>query len=120
MKSAWIWIAVGLIAMAAAGCVSKPDDTTGNETQATHVANNETLIQEKIKSKLIGMEIKYYGFAGNALVYNVTENDIKMINETLLDSKKVWKVRIGEGISWDYYFDEKGDNIVKTVQLFRT
>ncbi len=84
------------------------------------LANNEKLIEEKIKSKLIGMEITYYGIAGNALVYNVAENDIKMINETFLDSKRVWKVRIGEGISWDYYFDEKGENIVKIVQLFRT
>ncbi len=89
---------------------------SGNKT----LIENETLIQEKIKSKLIGMEITYYGIAGNALVYNVTENDIKLINETLLDSKRVWKVRIGEGISWDYYFDERGENIVKTVQLFRT
>lgn len=120
MKVMWIWIALALIAVAAGGCVSKTDDRTKNETPATPVANSETLIQEKIKSKLIGMEITYYGIAGNALIYNVTENDIKMINESLLENEKVWKVSIGEGISWDYYFNEKGDNIVKTVQLFRT
>jgi len=76
------------------------------------------LIQEKIKNKLIGMEITYSGKWGQLEKFNVTENDIKMINETLLDSKRVWKVRIGVGISWDYYFDENGDNIVKSVQLF--
>ncbi len=95
---------------------SENETLTKNET----LVENGTFIQEKIKSKLIGMEITYYGVAGNALVYNVRENDIKMINETLLDSKRVWKVRIGVGISWDYYFDETGENIVKIVQLFRT
>ncbi len=35
MKSVWIWIAMALIAVAAAGCVSKPDDMTKNETLAT-------------------------------------------------------------------------------------
>ncbi len=87
-----------------------------NET----LTKNNTFIEEKIKSKLIGLEITYYGVAGNALVYKVSENDIKMINETLLDGKRVWKVRVGEAMSWDIYFDEKGDNIVKIIQLFRT
>ncbi len=37
MKSVWIWIAMALIAVAVAGCVSKPDDMTKNETLATPV-----------------------------------------------------------------------------------
>lgn len=35
MKNAWIWIAMALIVLAAAGCVSKPSDMTKNETVTT-------------------------------------------------------------------------------------
>jgi flagellar basal body-associated protein FliL len=38
MKSVWIWIAMALIAVAAAGCVSKPNDIAKNETVTTPVA----------------------------------------------------------------------------------
>ncbi len=95
---------------------SENETLTKNET----LIENGTFIQEKIKSKLIGLEITYSGKWGQLEKFTVNESDIKMMNETWLDNKRVWKVRIGVGISWDYYFDEKGDIIVKTVQLFRT
>ncbi|MCX9012230.1 MAG: hypothetical protein OIN66_14060 [Candidatus Methanoperedens sp.] len=96
----------------------KQEETLPSENGT--LIENTTLIQEKIKSKLIGMELTYYDKRGELEKYTVNESDIKMINETWLDNKRVWKVRIGVGISWDYYFDETGENIVKTVQLFRT
>jgi hypothetical protein len=91
-----------------------------NTTQISANSTQSQLIQEKIKSKLIGLEITYSGKWGEIEKYTINETDIKTMNETWLDSKRVWKVRIGEGISWDYYFDEKGENIVKVEQLFRT
>ncbi len=91
-----------------------------NTTQTPANSTQSQLIQEKIKSKLIGLEITYSDKRGELEKYTVNESDIKMINETWLDNKRVWKLRIGVGISWDYYFDETGENIVKTVQLFRT
>ena len=120
MKRMWILITIAFIIMAVTGCVSKPVETTGNETLGTPVANNETLIQEKIKDNLIGMEITYTGFGGEILNYTIKESDIKMINKTMVNSRNVWKVRIGEAKAWDFYLDENGDNIVKSVQLFRT
>lgn len=95
---------------------SKNETSIKNET----LIENTTLIQEKIKSKLIGMELTYYDKKGDLEKYTINESDIKMINETWIDSKRVWKVRIREAMTWDIYFDEKGENIVKVEQLFKT
>lgn len=102
-----------------AGCVQKPVAAPTTPTRSVQTIN-ETLVQEKIKGKLIGLEITYRSKRGEIEKYNVTEKDVKTINETWLDNKKVWKVRIGEAMAWDYYFDEKGEKIIKTEQLFRT
>lgn len=46
MNSVWIWIALALIMLVAAGCVSKPNDMTKNETVTTPFATDTPLIAD--------------------------------------------------------------------------
>ncbi len=95
---------------------SENETLTKNET----LVENGTFIQEKIKSKLIGMELTYHGTMGEIEKYTIIESDIKTMNESWLDNKRVWKVRIRDAMTWYIYFDEKGENIMKVEQLFKT
>jgi hypothetical protein len=51
--------------------------------------------------------------------YTITDDSIKSISLTSYDGHPAWKVRVGEGISWDLIVDGSG-NILKTKQLFYT
>lgn len=81
---------------------------------------SEDSIKEKIKNKLIGVDIVYQDKTGKNQTFTVKSEDIKTIENVLLEGKKSWKVRIGETVAWDYYFDDKGEDIIKTEQLFKT
>jgi hypothetical protein len=106
------------------GCISQPvyQDNMKNDTHDKYVYTNSTddIIKEKIRSNLIGTEIVYSDFSGKKVVYNVTDTDIKSIEKTLINGNIAWKVRIGEDMAWDYYYEESGDKIIKTEQLFQT
>jgi hypothetical protein len=104
-----------------AGCISQ--ENMKNEDQVTHPQTppgDDAVIKEKIRSNLIGTEIVYYDIRGKPVTYNVTEKDIKSIEKTVLEGRTVWKVRIGEKLAWDYYYEEYGNKIIKKEQLFVT
>jgi len=107
-----------------AGCISRtvPEENITTEKQVTLNQTNisDDVIKEKIRSELIGTEIVYHSLTGRPLTFNVTEKDIKRIDKTMLDGKIAWKVRIGEGLAWDYYYEEQGNKIIKKEQLFKT
>ena len=73
---------------------------------------------KKIYNTLIGYELEYRNIAGNVLIYNIKKEDIKSITRTNLDGEEVWKVNVGEGLSWNIYFDIGGNRIIKHEQLF--
>lgn len=79
---------------------------------------NETQIKERITQNLIGTQIEYYNVAGQPMSYNISAYDIKSINKIQLDNKIAWKVRVGSQLSWDLYFNETGEAILKKEQLF--
>ena len=107
-----------------AGCISQPvpeeNITTEKQVTPNQINTSDDIIKEKIRSDLIGTEIVYYSIAGKPLTFNITENDIKSIKKTTLNGKIAWKVRIGEGLAWDYYYEEQGNEIIKKEQLFAT
>jgi hypothetical protein len=107
-----------------AGCVSQPipkdNITTEKQYIPTQINTSDDIIKENIRSNLIGTEIVYFNIAGKPITYNVTEKDIKSIEKAMLNGKTAWKVRIGEGLAWDYYYEEQGNAIIKKEQLFRT
>ncbi|MFA4956989.1 MAG: hypothetical protein WC556_08480 [Candidatus Methanoperedens sp.] len=107
-----------------AGCISQPvpEDNITTEKQyiPTQINTSDDLIKEKIRSDLIGTEIVYYSIAGKPITYNITEKDIKSIKKATLNGNTAWKVRIGEGLAWDYYYEEQGNEIIKKEQLFAT
>jgi|SRR5450759_4692474 len=104
------------------GCVSQPvpkeNITTEKQYIPTQINTSDDIIKDKIRSNLTGTEIVYSNIAGKPITYNVTENDIKSIEKTMLNGKPAWKVRIGEGLAWDYYYEEQGNIIIKKEQLF--
>lgn len=83
----------------------------------TSCQNNAKTDEQKIKEKLIGYQITYYNIAGKPVNYTVQETDIITIEK--VNEGALWKVRVGESLAWDFYFD-KELNIVKQEQLFRT
>ena len=103
------------------GCTEKPA-SSNNTTSKYPVPEplGDDAIKEKIKNNLIGTAVVYYDIAGRPLTYNVTGESIKNIQKTNVEGKIVWKVRIGEGLAWDYYYDEQGNEVIKKEQLFRT
>jgi hypothetical protein len=104
------------------GCVSQPvpkeNITTEKQYIPTQINTSDDIIKDKIRSNLTGTEIVYSNIAGKPITYKVTENDIKSIEKTMLNGKPAWKVRIGEGLAWDYYYEEQGNIIIKKEQLF--
>src|SRR3989338_7913859 len=74
--------------------------------------------EQKIKEKLVGYEITYYNIAGKPINYTVKESDILSIENGNYKGA-LWKVRVGEALSWDIYLDNNF-NIVRQEQLFRT
>ncbi len=101
------------------GCVEKPANSNNNTYTIPEPVGSDA-IKEKIKNNLIGTSIVYHDIAGRPITYNVTEESIKNIETATLEGKTVWKVRIGEGLAWDYYYDEQGNEVIKKEQLFRT
>lgn len=103
-----------------AGCVEKPLNFNNITYTSIPTPVSDNAIKEKIRSNLIGTSIVYYDIAGRPVAYNVTEKDIKSIEKTVLEGRIVWKVRIGEKLAWDYYYEEQGNEIIKKEQLFVT
>jgi hypothetical protein len=74
--------------------------------------------EDKIKENLIEMTLTYSNIAGQPLTFTITADDIKSIEKTTLDGNAAWKVRVGDALAWDIYFDESGEQIIKKEQLF--
>jgi len=104
-----------------AGCVTQPvpdNNITTEKQYIPQINTSDDIIKEKIRSNLIGTEIVYSNIAGKPITYHVTEKDIISIEKAMLNGKTAWKVRIGEGLAWDYYYEEQGNRIIKKEQLF--
>ena len=97
MKRMWIWIAVGLIAVAAAGCVYEPGDSAKNKTLEIYVTptvpststkpdltlNNYIKLFEKDVIIVIGENASQIERDGaNAIEYNLGEDGNKPIIKT--------------------------------------
>jgi hypothetical protein len=109
------------------GCLQKETETGDyyleDEQDDTDIAipPGTFPIDEKIKKTLVGHELVYYNIAGFPMNYTITEEDIVAIEETTLNGKPAWKVKLGEeGLTWEIYLDSSGEEILKEVQLFVT
>ncbi len=105
------------------GCINIQNDASVKPVATlitTPSATTQRTITEVIRGNLIGTNITYYDFAGRPVNYTIIEYDIKDIQETTFKGALVWKVKIGEGLSWNIYMDEKGEKIIEVEQLFRT
>ena len=115
-------ILMALCVLITMGCVEKPFKS--NKTDVPTISPDSNLsddaIKEKIISNLNGTTIVYHDIAGRPVIYNVTERDIRNIAKTNMGDKPAWRVRIGEGLAWDFYYDEFGNEVIKKEQLFRT
>jgi hypothetical protein len=82
---------------------------------------NRTLMNDtdSVKKALIGKNLTYTSFAGKPMNYTITDDSIKSITLTSYDGHPAWKVRVGEGMSWNLIVDGSG-NILETKQLFYT
>lgn len=91
-----------------------------NNITSTEISSSDNITKDKIRNNLNGTEIIYYDFRGKPVTYTITEKDIKSIEKTIMEDRIVWKVRIGEGLAWDFFFDEQGNEIILKEQLFVT
>ena len=82
--------------------------------------NSDEQAKARIRIDLIGADIVYTNIAGESMIYAVTNADIKSIEKTTLANQTVWKVRVGEALAWDIYYDETGSKVVKQEQLFKS
>lgn len=91
-----------------------------NNITSTEISSSDNITKDKIRNHLNGTKIIYYDFRGKPVTYTITEKDIKSIEKTNMEERIVWKVRIGKGLAWDFYFDEQGNEIILKEQLFVT
>ena len=82
--------------------------------------DSEEKTKNRIRNELMGYELNYTGITGDTLKYTITAEVIKEIEKTEVKDKTVWKVRVEDGLRWDIYFEESGNEIVSIEQLFRT
>ncbi len=75
-------------------------------------------VESKIKPKLNGHTLYYSNIAGQQMNYTVQEKDIVEMIKTSLDGNPVWRIKVGQSLSWYVYFDESGERIVKEEPLF--
>lgn len=73
-----------------------------------------------INKTLIGKNLTYTSIAGKPMNYTIKASDIKSVQPFAYEGDSAWKVRVGEGLSWDLIMDETGTKILKTNQLFQT
>lgn len=111
MKPGKLWFSTALVAMLiiaslpVAGCI---------------VSAGQASTKETINNTLIGTNVTYYSIAGKPLNYTITSSDIRSIEPVTYDGKAAWKVRVGEGLAWDFTMDNAGTKILDTKQLFQT
>lgn len=74
--------------------------------------------EDAVRKSLVGTEIEYGNLAGNTLTYVVNESDIISV-EKISEKEAVWKVRVGNNLSWYLYLNENHD-IIRIEQLFMT
>lgn len=74
---------------------------------------------DSVRKALVGKKLTYSNIAGKPMNYTITDDSIKSISLTSYDGHPAWKVRVGEGMSWDLIVDGSG-NILKSKQLFYT
>jgi hypothetical protein len=73
-----------------------------------------------IKETLVGTNLTYYSIAGRPMNYTIGPEDIGSVEPTTYEGKDAWKVRVGQGLSWDLTMDANGREILYVDQLFRT
>ncbi|MCZ7355854.1 MAG: hypothetical protein O8C66_11775 [Candidatus Methanoperedens sp.] len=104
-----------------AGCVEKTLNSSDNTSSTVFpTPAGIDAIKDKIRNNLIGTGIVYRDIAGRPVTYNVTEKDIKTIEKTVIENRTAWKVRIGDNLAWNFYYDDLGNEIIKKEQLFVT
>ena len=101
-------VIVGLLvaAMLATGCVSSK--------------SNAADARSTIRDTLVGTNLTYYNFAGRPMNFTIGENDIGNAVPTTFEGKDAWKVRVGQGMTWDLTMDANGTEILRVDQLFQT
>lgn len=77
-------------------------------------------VKKAINDRLVGTNLTYYSIAGVPMNYTIGADDIKSVEKTTYDGQPAWKVRVGEGLSWDLTMDAEGKQILDTKQLFVT
>lgn len=97
---------LAMAALLAAGCIS----TSSNAGDA----------RSAIKETLVGTNLTYYSIAGKPMNYTIGENDIGNVEPTTFEGKDAWKVRVGQGMTWDLTMDANGTGILHVDQLFQT
>ena len=102
MKKKLIVLSIMIVFILAYGCVKKERST-----------------EEKITDSLIGEKLTYYNIAGQPINFTISAEDIKSIEKTEIKGAFFWRVRVGESLAWDIYFDQYG-KIEKKEQLFVT
>ncbi|MBC8500565.1 MAG: hypothetical protein ISS25_03350 [Nanoarchaeota archaeon] len=80
----------------------------------------EVSLEDRIKESLIGYELTYYTIAGLPETFVISEFDIISIEEATYQKEEFYKVRVGEGLSWNLYLDKETFEVVHTEQLFVT
>jgi len=95
-----------VVAMLTTGCVS--------------AKSNAGDARSTIRDTLVGTNLTYYNFAGRPMNFTIGENDIGNAVPTTFDGKDAWKVRVGQGMTWDLTMDANGTAILRVDQLFQT
>ncbi len=82
--------------------------------------NGDDDINETIEKTLVSTNLTYYSIAGKPLNYTIGTNDIVSIEPTTYEGSEAWKVRVGQGLSWDLTMDANGTKVLHVNQLFQT
>jgi len=82
--------------------------------------NLDKSIDQKIRDDLVGKKITYHNIAGKPINFTVSVSDIKFIEKVEVKGEIYWKVRVGEALMWNIYYDMDGEIIIRKEQLFVT
>jgi hypothetical protein len=74
--------------------------------------------EEQIKQELIGHNLTYSNIAGQPVEFIIQDQDIISI-ESISEKEAVWKVHVGDTLSWELYLDENY-KILRSEQLFQS
>lgn len=73
-----------------------------------------------INKTLVGTNLTYDSIAGKPMNYTIGPGDVGSIEKTEYDGRPAWKVRVGQGMTWDVTMDDDGKQILGIKQIFQT